>query len=307
MAGNNDLAPIVLFTYNRVEHTKKTVVCLKENALARQSTLIVFSDGPKSDLDKKKVQDVRHYLKSIRGFNHCTLIERETNFGLAKNIIEGVSEIIAKFGKVIVLEDDLLTSTNFLCFMNEALKYYQERQDVFAISGFTLNLKSLVDHERDTYLTRRPSSWGWATWANQWSGVDWDVSDFKEFIKDRKKIARFNRGGADMTRMLKSYFEGRNNSWAIRWAYAMCKNGKYCIYPKRSKVQNIGFGVDATHCKQVNIYKTNLDASSKCTFNFTSDNLINPRLEKEFRYTYSWTNKLIQKLKGFIQDSINEA
>lgn len=301
MPSHNDLAPIVLFTYNRLEHTRKTIEYLKENILAMQSDLIVFSDASKSDIDEKKVQKVRLYLKSVRGFSSCTLIERENNFGLAKNIIEGVSEVISTFGKIIVLEDDLLTSKNFLCFMNESLKYYQERQDVFSISGYTGNLSSLTDYDRDTYLTCRPSSWGWATWKHQWVNIDWNVSDFDEFIKNRKEVERFNHGGIDMTLMLKNYMKGKNNSWAIRWSYAMFKKNKYCIYPKLSKVQNIGFGIDATHCTGVNIYQTNLDQTSKRIFEFTNDTVISPQITKEFRYQYSYTNKLIKKLRSFLE------
>jgi hypothetical protein len=295
---NNDLAPVLLFTYNRLEHTKKTIEYLKENNLAMYSDLIIFSDASKSDIDDKKVHNVRCYLKSIKGFKSCTLIEREINFGLAKNIIEGVTEVINSTGKVIVLEDDLLTSKNFLCFMNEALKYYQEREDIFSISGYTANLPSLSKDVFDTYLSVRVSSWGWGTWKHQWDNIDWDVSDYDKFIINKKEVAKFNRGGSDMTKMLRHYMEGKNNSWAIRYSYAMFTKEKYCIYPKLSKIKNIGFGDDATHTKNTNKYYSTLDITNRCKFKFSDSKKINKTIAKEFRYQFSFVNKAIQTLKN---------
>ena len=296
MIENNDLAPVLLFTYNRLEHTKQTIEYLKENNLAMHSNLIIFSDAGKSDVDEKKVQNVRRYLKSIKGFKSCTLIEREINFGLAKNIIEGVTEVVNSVGKVIVLEDDLLTSKNFLCFMNAALKYYENQVDIFSISGYTANLSSLSKYDFDTYLSVRVSSWGWGTWKNQWDNIDWNISDYDEFIKNKKEVKKFNRGGADMTRMLRHYMKGKNNSWAIRYSYAMYKKEKYCIYPKLSKIKNIGFGADATHTKNTNIYRSTFDITNRRKFKFSDSIKVNKTIAKEFRYQFSYVNKAVQSL-----------
>lgn len=307
MSINSSLAPIVLFTYNRLDHTSQTIKHLENNVLATNSDLIVFSDASQKKKDEKSVQAVRDYLKSVKGFKSCTIIERKDNFGLAKNIIEGVTEIINKFGKVIVLEDDLLTSKNFLCYMNKSLDYYKDRQDIFSISGYTGNLPFLPLRNNDTYLSYRPSSWGWGTWKDQWDNIDWDVEDFDDFIQNKKEVKKFNRGGIDMARMLKSYMKGKNNSWAIRWSYAMYKQDKYCIYPKVSKVQNIGFGEGATHCSGVNIYKTTLDETSECNFNFTDEIIPNVQIAKEFKYQFSYRNKLIKKTLGSLRNLKNEA
>ncbi|WP_345985242.1 hypothetical protein WCX49_11610 [Sulfurimonas sp. HSL-1656] len=303
MQVNNKRAPVLLFAYNRLDHLKSTTQKLLLNKLADQSEIFIFSDAPRQNKDEVKVQEVRSYLRDLSGFKTINIIEREENYGLAKNIIEGVTEIINKYGKVIVLEDDLITSTNFLCYMNSALDYYKDRKDIFAISGYSPNLKSLICYENETYLTYRPSSWGWATWLDQWESIDWDLSDYEDFIKDWKSVRAFNRGGIDMTRMLKHYKEGKNNSWAIRWSYAMYKQGKYAVFAKSSKVQNIGFGSEATHCSNTNIYETVLDTTSKCDFDFTDEILPNSKIAKEFKFQVSYTNKLIKKsiafLKGF--------
>lgn len=290
------LAPIALFVYNRLDHTQKTIESLEDNILAKESDLIIFSDGSRKNGDEDVVNDIRTYLKSIKGFKSVKIVERVENFGLAKNIILGVTDLLDKFGKIIVLEDDLLTSKNFLCYMNQSLVAYKDRNDIFSISGYTGELPSLKKYNSSTYLSYRPSSWGWATWKNQWNNVDWDIKDYDEFIENREEKKKFNRGGIDMTRMLKHYKEGKNKSWAIRWAYAMHIQDKFSIYPSLSKVQNIGFGKNATHCVGINIYKTKLDTSSLCDFDFFEEKEPNAQLVKEFKYQYSYRNKLVKKL-----------
>ena len=184
--------------------------------------------------------------------------------------------------------------------MNQALSFYENDERIFAISGYTGNLPNLKSLNEEGYLSYRPSSWGWATWKKEWDKNDWDVKDFNTFIKDRKAIKKFNRGGVDMTRMLKHCMEGKNHSWAIRWSYNMYKLDKYCFYPKISKIQNIGFGGDATNCKGLDIYQTFLDNSDNCNFKFNKNIEVNHKITKEFAYIFSYTNKAIKRIKNYI-------
>jgi len=290
---------VVIFVYNRLDELKINIKALQENINSHLFNIIIFSDAPKSENDVLKVNNIRKYLKTIKGFKSLEIIERRNNYGLARNIIEGVTEVINIYNKAIVLEDDLITSKNFLCYMKEALNFYEEKEEIFSISGYSMPLKSLQNYSYDTYLFYRPSSWGWATWKDRWGNIDWEIKDYENFFKNKKLQKDFNKGGVDLTRMLKNYFEGKNDSWAIRWAYNMWKQKKYCIYPTQSKIQNIGFGENATHCKGVNIYKTILDNTHNCNFNFLNDITINKKIVKEFSYQYSYINKFIKRfLKG---------
>ena len=296
----NRLAPLIIFTYNRYDEAVATISALKENYLADQTDVYVFSEKEKTLEDRENVTKVRGYLDVVDcGFKSFTVIKRKENYGLARNIIEGVTEIIDNYRKVIVLEDDLVTSKNFLCYMNCALEFYKDQNSIFSISGYSGVLPSLKNYKYDSYFSYRPSSWGWATWEESWRDIDWDVKDFKGFVKNKKEVKKFNRGGIDMTRMLKHQQVGRNNSWAIRWSYSMYKKKKYAVYPVLSKVQNIGFGEEATHCTGVNIYKTELDDSHKCNFNFDSDISINKQVCADFKYQFSYTNKILKRLRGY--------
>jgi len=292
--------PIVIFTYNRVDPLILMIQNLLKNIDREYTDLIIFSDSWKKESDRENVLKVRNYLYTIKGFNKVIIVEREKNYGLAKNIIEGVSEIINQYGKVIVLEDDLITSQNFIQYMNQALDFYKDNKQIFSVSGYTPPLKSLKKLKEDVYISYRPSSWGWGTWKDQWENIDWDVKDFEDFIKNKREVRKFNRGGIDMARMLKHCMEGKNHSWAIRWSYAMFKQNKYCVYPKVSKVQNIGFGEDATNCTGIDIYQTTLDNTDKHEFKFIQDIKINEQIVKEFRYVFSYRNKLIMRMKNYI-------
>ncbi|MBP5592315.1 glycosyltransferase [bacterium] len=243
------LAPIVLFVYNRPWHTQQTVEALQKNDWAAESDLFIFADGAKTENDEK-VNEVRKYIKTITGFKSITIFEKEKNCGLANSVIAGVAEIINKFGKVIVVEDDIVTSKYFLKFMNEALNFFENDERIFSVSGYTYHAKTMEiprNYKHDIYLSYRHGSWGWGTWKDRWESVDWDITDFKEFCKNPKLQNAFNRGGADMSNMLKAQMEGKIDSWAIRFDYSLFKQNKFNIRPVKSLVTNVGLDNSGTH------------------------------------------------------------
>lgn len=249
-----NLAPIVLFTFNRLNHTQKTVEALKQNILAEKSELFIFSDASRNSEEKIKVDLLREYLKTIDGFKKVTIIEAEKNMGLAKAVISGVTDIIEKYDKVIVLEDDLVTSKYFLKYMNEALDIFEKRNDIWSISGYSPNIVIPNEYNDDIYIVKRASSWGWATWKNRWVLNEWDISDYETFKKDKIKRRSFNETGSDMSPMLDDQMEGRINSWAIRWAYNQFIRNKCTVYPVKSLVKNIGNDLSGTHTSITNKY-----------------------------------------------------
>jgi len=234
-----DLAPIIIFTYRRKIH--KTIDTLCTNTLAIHSDLYIFSDGNKNEADLEDVKEVRQYLQTIEGFKSINIIEATENKGLANSIIDGVSSVVSKYGKVIVLEDDLIVSSDFLDYMNDALKYYENDKRIWTISGYGPNLPCLKDYTDDLYLSLRGSSWGWATWQNRWTKVDWEVKDFNTFKQDKYLKDKFNLAGNDMFKMLELQMLGIIDSWAIRHFYNQFKHVGYTIYPKKSKIINDGF------------------------------------------------------------------
>lgn len=257
------LAPIVLFTFNRLEHTKKTIEALQKNIIANDSELYIFSDGPRNMDEEVKVNELREFLKGIDGFKKVHIIESRKNKGLANSVIEGVTDIINKYDKVIVLEDDLVTSKYFLNYMNESLDIFRQRNDIWSISGYGPNINIPSKYKSEVYLTKRGSSWGWATWKDRWDLIDWKVSDYILFKKDKESIRKFNSAGKDLAPMLADQMHGRIDSWAIRWVYSQFKNDKYTVYPIKSLVRNIGNDLSGTHTTatklfDVEVYNNNI-------------------------------------------------
>lgn len=239
-------APITLFAYNRFDHTKRTIESLQKNFLAVQSELFIFCDNAKNSNDQNAVQEVRNYVKSIGGFKNITIIEREKNFGLAQSIINGVSEIIAKFGRVIVLEDDMVTSPHFLEFMNEALELYESEDKVISIHGYIYPVKKTLP---ETFFLRGADCWGWATWKRGWDLFEKNGTKLLSELRQKNLTKKFDFDGTyPYTRMLEDQVAGKNNSWAVRWYAAAFLAEKLTLYPGKSLVQNIGTDGSGTHC-----------------------------------------------------------
>ena len=280
-----NLAPIVLFVYNRADHTKKTIEALKKNKLANESELFIFSDASKNINSSEAVKEVRKYIKTITGFKNIIIKEAPTNKGLANSVISGVTEIVDKYKKVIVLEDDLVTSFNFLEYMNEALSFYQKDKRIWSISGYNPPINISKKYYNDVYLGVRASSWGWGTWKDRWGKNDWHVLDYNDFSRNKTKIRKFNRGGNDMAEMLKNQMESKIDSWAIRWCYNQFKDNSYTVFPIISKVQNIGMDGSGVHCGVNSCNDVVLDKGNQKT-KFTVDLSKNKKLIKAFKNHY---------------------
>ncbi len=240
------MTPIVLFAYNRPKHTQQLLHSLLRNKEAAESELYIFIDGAKRDEDCEKVQAVRAIAEHIEGFKTVHITAQEKNKGLAASVIAGVSQVLQEYPSVIVLEDDLTVSKDFLSFMNDALAMYRDRQDIWSISGYTPALSLPETYRHDTFLVPRPQCWGWATWQDRWHGIDWEVKDF-ERMKSREERNLFNRGGNDLYRTLDMERHGRIESWAIRWCYAAFLQQAYTLNPIVSKVQNSGMADSDSH------------------------------------------------------------
>lgn len=275
------LAPIVLFTYNRPWHTQETVKALLKNAEVKNSDLIVFSDGPKDDRSENQVREVRRYLYDIVGFRSVHIVERDTNLGLADSIISGVTEVMKEYGRVIVLEDDIVTSPYFLIYMNKALEFYENEKKVWHISGWSYPIDPAG--LPDTFLWRVMNCWGWATWADRWSFYkkNCDVL-IKRFSK--KDIKRFNLDGyADFWKQVVLNYKGKINTWAIFWYATIFTNEGLCLNPSLSYTLNIGHDGSGTHCKRTYLEQANqLNQNHRPCFpiNIREDQLAVQRIKK---------------------------
>ena len=250
------LAPIALFVYNRPGHTRRTIGHLQKNLLADESRLFVFSDAAKTEADIANVEQVRQMIDDISGFKSVKVIRRKQNMGLANSVIEGVTQLVNEYGKVIVFEDDLLSSPYTLQYFNNALDRYEDEEKVMHIGAYMYNLKT--SNLPETFFYRAASSWGWATWARAWKNFEPDIDKLIGQF-DKEKIGRFSiEHTMNFWRQVQEFKAGRNNSWAIRWYASIFLNDGLTLNPAKSLINNIGNDGSGVHSNPENMYQVNI-------------------------------------------------
>lgn len=284
------LAPIVMFVYNRADHFIQTFEALNKCPEAAQSDLYIFSDGAKSEKDKDRVVEVRETLKSVKknnGFKNVYIVESPQNRGLAASVIAGVSEVIEKYGKAIVLEDDCITSPYFLKYMNRCLDYYEKDEQIGSIAGFTPELKFLDTFQDDVFMAYRSCSCGWATWKKRWEHVDWDLKDMKDFYNNPELIKKLNSNGSDRFIRLYRQTKGNGSSWSVRFGAHLVKNNQLTVYPRYSYIQNIGCDESGVHSKSEDAIKMRVDLSKAIENPVLCEPKINSEIQKLMKKHYS--------------------
>ena len=249
-------APVLLFTYNRLSHTQRCVEALLKNHLSSESELFIYSDAAKDIAQQESVKEVRNFIHTIQGFKAITIIERNKNWGLARNIIDGVTTQVNRYGKVIVLEDDLVVAPFFLQFMNEALETYKYESRIGHIQACDFTQDPSLP---DTFLIKFTGSWGWATWDRAWKHFNPNGKELLQEMQKRQLTHAFDMNGKyGFTRMLRRQIEGKNNSWAIRWNASLFLKDILSLNVGRSLVQNEGFDGSGTNCGGGGLYASNL-------------------------------------------------
>jgi hypothetical protein len=145
-----------------------------------------------------------------------------------------------------VLEDDLVTSSYFLKFMNEALEFYKDEKKVWHISGW--NYPIFDEQKCSTFLWKKMNCWGWATWEDRWKFFE---KKPQKLIKELNKveIKEFNLDGYENNwNQVVNNLRGKINTWAVFWHTTIFKNNGLCLNPETSFVKNIGHDGSGVHC-----------------------------------------------------------
>ncbi len=249
------IAPIILFVYNRLSHTMQTVDALKNNDLAAESDLIVYSDGPKNDT-RDKVDEVRSYLKTVNGFKSVKIIHRDRNLGLAESIITGITEVTNEYGKAIIVEDDLVTSPYFLRYLNDALNVYENDDRVFNVHAYMYPLKITPP---ETLFFRASGCWGWGVWKRSWAFFEKDGKRLLKQLKQKNLLHKFDlEGNYPYSKMLKDQIGQNCDSWAIRWYATLMVHDGLSLWPGKSLVKVTGHDDSGAHCGSTNNFDIDL-------------------------------------------------
>ncbi|MDB5001699.1 MAG: sugar transferase [Mucilaginibacter sp.] len=289
-----NLAPIALFVYNRPDHTRRTLSYLQKNLLAEDSRLFIFSDGAKTDDDRASVQEVRQIAAEVTGFKSVKVISRKQNMGLANSIISGVTQLVNEYGKVIVFEDDLLSSPYSLRFFNDALTRYDDNDEVMHIGAYMFDIKDKTLPE--TFFFRAAFSWGWATWARAWKNFEPDIDKLIQAF-DKEKINQFSIDGTmNFWKQMQDFKAGKNNSWAIRWYASIFLKKGLTLNPLHSFIHNIGHDGSGVHSNIENMYQVQIAQQAVKQF---------PVIVQENEQAYHAIKYFLKNRKGsFLQRSL---
>lgn len=243
----NNRTPVAVFAYNRPEHTERALLALSRSRRLQDCDFYFFSDAAKTESARAKVAETREILRRWAQTLNATVVEREANIGLARSISAGVSELCSRYGRAVVVEDDLVVSPDFLHFMIESLDRYENEPGVVQVGGFTISPPE--DPVEDAFLLPVTTTWGWATWQRAWKDFNLDVPDLEAARRDGEWMRLFNFDGSSAyTAMLEDRISGRNDSWGILWWFAVSRKRGLAVYPSKSLVWNGGFDGSGVHC-----------------------------------------------------------
>lgn len=300
-----NFAPVVMFVYNRTDHFKETYTALTKCPESKDTDLFIFSDGPKNDKACEGVEEVRAFACEIEGAGHfksVSIIESTENKGLAKSVISGVTQVIREYGNVIVVEDDCVCSPYFLNYMNRCLDYYKHNKTIGAISGYAPGIEFPVDYKDDVFSAYRSCSWSWGTWADRWSGVDWELKDFSDFCKNPTLIKKLNSNGNDRFMRLYRQTKGNGSSWSVRFGAHLVKNDWLTVYPRYSYIQNIGCDESGVHSKSEDAEKMSVDLTKAIREPRITDVEFNNKIQKIMKKHYSYG--FVSDIKKFVATAL---
>lgn len=248
--------PVALFAYRRPEHLQRVVESLQANPESPETDLFIYSDAAKTIDAQPGVEAVRSYVRTISGFRTITIIEREKNYGLSRSITEGVTALCEKYGRVAVVEDDVVVSRYFLSWLNRALDKYEFDDRVISIGCYVFPIEDALP---ETFFLNITDCWGWAVWKRSWDIYESDGEKLLDQLMESRLNHRFDLEGAyPYTYMLREQIAGRNDSWAVRWYASAVLSGGLTLYPGKSMTMNIGFDGSGAHCGTEKVYESDV-------------------------------------------------
>lgn len=241
------LAPIGLTVYGRIGHTQRTIAALQDNALAKDSELYIFSDGPASG-DEEKVRAMREYIRTVDGFKAVHIIERQENSRIRNNR-GGQQWLLEQYGKMIWLAEDVVTAPGFLRFMNDALAFYRDNPRIGSVSGYCPPIDIPEYYAKDYFTLVRMNPWGVGLWKRYYH-MDTAISadDFFSVFnnKERKHELELNVG-EEASQYIEMDFQEKLNAGDMKCIFRQFIDNKLTVYPRQSLVNCIGQDSSGVH------------------------------------------------------------
>lgn len=239
-------APLAIFIFNRPEHTRRMIASLKACIGFAESPIYVFADGPRRARDISAIQEARSEARRLLG-NDAVYLERDANLGIESSVIAAVTQLCDRYGRAVVIEDDLIFSPHFLEFLNHGLRRYEGNPRVMQVCGYMFDVPAFR-HRAEAIFLPMASSLGWATWKRAWDQFDPLATGWRERLLDDRFRKRFDLDGHfPYAKMLSHHMRGAHPAWDIRWYYTMFNKGGLALYPPRTLVVHTGFDGTGMH------------------------------------------------------------
>lgn len=241
----NQIAPIGIVFYRRLDKIERLLECLRLNPEAISTEIYIFSDGPKSAKDLKYVNEMRQYLRKREGFKQITVIEHRSNLGREQNAKFAINYLRANFPFFIFMEDDLTLSTGFLGLMNHCLNYYYYDKEIQTIGGYN----APINQENNGLVKHKiMNAWGVGYWSHK-PFLD-KLFEKRNFYQDmirsnsmRKVIQVHNFLPVHLRKMGSNVRRGDYIG-----TYLNCKYNWVQLRPFRTTVYNNGFDGSGENC-----------------------------------------------------------
>ena len=241
---------LVLFLYNRPEHTENLLRSLKDADLS-STPIVVYVDGPRNERDVLMQNEIRKILESHTHLlgDDVEIVNQPINLGLRQSIVIGLDRVFKTYDGAIVLEDDLVLERHALRFLREGLLVLRDCPGIGSLSAYRYpSMECGSGGSEDCVAIRRACSWAWATWRDRWSFVDWTIEPFKRVEKNAEFRAAVASLGDDLVRLCRLQLREKISSWAISWNLHHITNNLLCVYPPVNLVANQGFDGSGVHC-----------------------------------------------------------
>lgn len=288
---------IGVFCYKRAGKLKRCIDALLQNPECKDMDIVFFSDGYKGEHDKKGVLETRAYIDSITGFRSVIKQYRERNYSTGPNFKAGLNYLCSNYDEFVVVEDDLIVSPNYVKYLLDALDYYRNDHSVFCATGFVYPVEVGDNYNYDSIVYQRFCSYGWAGWSDRFESVIWNEAELDEMMHNRPGfMQRLSAEGHDLPRMLKKQITGKISTWDVQLQVHVAENHLKVIYPRLSKVNNIGFDSESTNTFGVNWMETPFDPGWQRVFSFCDSSLIIPSLQKQIKKPFSLPELIKRKL-----------
>ena len=265
-------APIAIFAYNRPFHLQNLLISLLKNSEVEDSEVNIFVDGYKTSEDARLVKEVLEVISMFGSQIELKLHKSDTNRGLSASILGGIDHVLELHDSIIVLEDDLLVSGNFLKYCNDGLVRFEKNKKIASLQGYS---PIRMPDENGTYLIKGADCWGWATWKDRWDSMERNSARLVAHFEANRMFGEFDlKGSFPYSKMLRRQSRMEVDSWAIRWHASMFAQNRMSVYPNRTLVANLGFDGSGTHGFNPLVSRDYEEFTHRGDFVFPADNQI---------------------------------